>query len=113
MLENPVLEDDIEVGDGQSHEVREVAGSEDEMSRHVETAGVTETPMVETGKEGDLVLLDANPLIDIGNARRIHGVMLRGRWLAREDLGDTLTKRKGKGIRGPGRLGPNKKQRTR
>jgi imidazolonepropionase-like amidohydrolase len=47
---------------------------------------------VETGKEGDLVLLDANPLIDIGNARRIHGVMLRGRWLARDDLGEILSR---------------------
>jgi imidazolonepropionase-like amidohydrolase len=47
---------------------------------------------VETGKEGDLVLLDANPLIDIGNASRIHGVMLRGRWLAREDLGEILSR---------------------
>ena len=47
---------------------------------------------VETGKEGDLVLLDANPLIDIGNARRIHGVMLRGRWLAREDLAEILSR---------------------
>ena len=45
---------------------------------------------VETGKEADLVLLDANPLEDIGNASRIHGVMLRGRWLAREDLDEML-----------------------
>ncbi len=47
---------------------------------------------VETGKAGDLVLLDANPLIDIGNASRIHGVMLRGRWLARADLGEILSR---------------------
>ena len=38
------------------------------------------------------MLLDANPLIDIGNASRIHGVMLRGRWLAREDLGEILSR---------------------
>ena len=30
MLENPVLEDDLEVGDGQSHEVREAADDEEE-----------------------------------------------------------------------------------
>ncbi len=45
---------------------------------------------VETGKDADLVLLDANPLDDIGNAKRIHGVMLRGRWLGRNDLNEIL-----------------------
>lgn len=34
----------------------------------------------------DLVLLDANPLEDIRNTRRIHGVMIRGRWLSRPEL---------------------------
>ena len=47
---------------------------------------------VETGKEADLVLLDANPLDDIDNASRIHGVMLRGRWLDRKDLDDILAR---------------------
>jgi imidazolonepropionase-like amidohydrolase len=47
---------------------------------------------VAEGKEADLVLLDANPLNDIGNASRIHGVMLRGRWLDREELDGILTK---------------------
>lgn len=37
----------------------------------------------------DLVLLDANPLADIANTRRIAGVMLGGRWFARGDL-DTM-----------------------
>jgi imidazolonepropionase-like amidohydrolase len=45
---------------------------------------------VETGKEADLVLLDANPLEDIGNASRIHGVMLRDRWLPRQELDEIL-----------------------
>ena len=36
--------------------------------------------IVEEGKDADLVLLDANPLTDIRNSRRIHGVMLRGVW---------------------------------
>lgn len=35
---------------------------------------------VEIGATADLVLLDANPLIDIGNSRRIHGVVAAGRW---------------------------------
>ncbi len=35
---------------------------------------------VEIGAPADLVLLDANPLVDIGNSRRIHGVVAAGRW---------------------------------
>jgi len=31
-------------------------------------------------------------LADIGNASRIHGVMLRGHWLGREDLDAILEK---------------------
>ena len=38
------------------------------------------TGIVAVGREADLVLLDANPLVDISNAHRIHGVMLRGDW---------------------------------
>lgn len=34
---------------------------------------------IEAGKLADLVLLDADPLADIRNTRRIHSVMLRGR----------------------------------
>jgi imidazolonepropionase-like amidohydrolase len=45
---------------------------------------------VETGKDADLVLLDANPLDDIANAGRIHGVMLRGFWLSRHRLDEIL-----------------------
>ena len=40
----------------------------------------TKTGIVAVGHDADLVLLDANPLEDIGNSRRIHGVMLRGTW---------------------------------
>ncbi len=48
--------------------------------------------VVQIGAEADLLLLDANPLADITNTRRIHGVMLRGRWLARADI-DVILKR--------------------
>jgi imidazolonepropionase-like amidohydrolase len=41
---------------------------------------------VETGRVADLVLLDANPLEDISAARRVHGVMLRGRWVSRIEI---------------------------
>lgn len=41
---------------------------------------------VELGRDADLVLLNDNPLTDIANARRVHGVMLRGTWHSRQDL---------------------------
>ena len=41
---------------------------------------------IEQGKRADLVLLDANPLEDIGNTTRIAAVMLGGRWFEREAL---------------------------
>jgi hypothetical protein len=41
---------------------------------------------VERGKWADLVLLDANPLDDIRNTRRIYAVVCRGRLLLRPDL---------------------------
>ncbi len=45
---------------------------------------------VEVGKLADLVLLDANPLEDISNTRRVAGVVTGGRYLAREDLAALL-----------------------
>ena len=41
---------------------------------------------VEKGKAADLVLLDANPLDDIRNTRRIAAVVANGRYLSRADL---------------------------
>jgi imidazolonepropionase-like amidohydrolase len=45
---------------------------------------------VERGKVADLVLLDANPLDDITNTRRIAAVVLRGRLFRRGDLDAVL-----------------------
>ena len=42
--------------------------------------------LIDVGQNADLVLLEANPLEDIGNSRRLAGVMLRGRWLSPSDL---------------------------
>jgi len=42
--------------------------------------------VVAAGQNADLVLLEANPLENIANSRRIAGVVLRGRWLSRADL---------------------------
>ncbi|MGB5336143.1 MAG: amidohydrolase family protein [Woeseiaceae bacterium] len=44
------------------------------------------TGIVAAGREADLLLLDANPLDNIENTRRIHGVMLRGQWLPGQAL---------------------------
>jgi imidazolonepropionase-like amidohydrolase len=46
--------------------------------------------IVAVGKDADLVLLDANPLEDIQNSVRIHGVMLRGAWYTETDLQNRL-----------------------
>jgi hypothetical protein len=40
---------------------------------------------VEPGKLADLVLLDADPLVDIANTRRIHAVVRGGRYIGPED----------------------------
>lgn len=45
---------------------------------------------IEKGKGADLLLLDANPLENIANARKIAGVMVRGNWLPKENLAKML-----------------------
>lgn len=50
----------------------------------------TNTGIVAVGREADLVLLDASPLVDIRNSRRIHGVMMRGQWHAAAALNKRL-----------------------
>jgi imidazolonepropionase-like amidohydrolase len=41
---------------------------------------------IEAGKRADMVLLDANPLLDIANTRKIAGVFIDGQWLTRNRL---------------------------
>lgn len=41
---------------------------------------------IESGRRADLVLLDANPLDNVGNSRKISGVVLNGRWMDRATL---------------------------
>jgi len=48
--------------------------------------GTSEWGAIEVGRDADLVLLNANPLLDIANTQRIEGVMVRGRWLDRAAL---------------------------
>jgi imidazolonepropionase-like amidohydrolase len=45
-----------------------------------------ETGTVERGKRADLVLLEADPLVDIRNTTKRAGVMLRGRWLPQAEI---------------------------
>ncbi|HVH87354.1 MAG TPA: amidohydrolase family protein [Terriglobales bacterium] len=46
------------------------------------------------GKQADLVLLEANPLDDIRNTRRIHAVVVRGHYLDRAALDALLNQAK-------------------
>jgi imidazolonepropionase-like amidohydrolase len=45
---------------------------------------------VEVGRRADLILLEANPLQDIGNVRRRAGVMVRGHWLPESGIRERL-----------------------
>jgi imidazolonepropionase-like amidohydrolase len=51
---------------------------------------LSETGTVEKNKTANLVLLDANPLEDIRNARKIWAVVLNGRLLTRQHLDEVL-----------------------
>jgi len=47
---------------------------------------------IQKGKFADLVVLDANPLDSIGNARKIDAVVVNGRLLDRKNLDESLAK---------------------
>ena len=46
---------------------------------------------VSVGKRADLLLVDANPLVDVRNVARKSGVMVNGRWLAWPEIEARLT----------------------
>jgi len=48
------------------------------------------TGTIAAGKRADLVLLDANPLVNIDNSTRIAGVMVNGRWMSRAAIDKRL-----------------------
>ncbi len=41
---------------------------------------------ISVGESADLILVDGNPLEDVGNVSRISGVMARGRYVSREEI---------------------------
>ena len=49
-----------------------------------------ETGTIEVGKRADLILLDANPLVDVRNTMKQSGVMLRGRWMPKAEIDKRL-----------------------
>jgi hypothetical protein len=56
-----------------------------EYLRAVDSVGT-----VQVGKRADLLLLDANPLLDVSAAARPAGLVLRGRWLPQSELQNML-----------------------
>lgn len=57
-----------------TREVARFLGAEDDMGT------------VAVGRRADLVLLERNPLAEVGNTRTVAGVMVNGRWMSREAL---------------------------
>ncbi len=53
--------------------------------------GVNDFGTIEVGKRADLLLLEMNPLENVGNVRNPLGVVVRGRWLPRDTLQALLT----------------------
>jgi tetratricopeptide (TPR) repeat protein len=45
---------------------------------------------VTTGKRADLLLLDKNPLDDVHNLHAVAGVMVKGRWMSKQDCATDL-----------------------
>jgi len=58
-----------------------------------EILGLDDLGMVAVGKSADFVVLDANPLDDITNTRKISSVYLRGHRIDREKLRAGFVKR--------------------
>ncbi len=49
-----------------------------------------ESGTVEIGKRADLILLEANPLEDVGNTALLDGVMVGGRWVPKVEIDEIL-----------------------
>jgi len=58
-----------------------------------------EAGTIEIGKRTDLLLVDSNPLEDVSAASKIAGVMMRGRWIGREEIDRRMGEISGKSAR--------------
>ena len=47
---------------------------------------------IAVGKQGDLLLIDGNPLKDVAEASKISGVLIRGRWIDKEEIDEKMGK---------------------
>lgn len=65
-------------------------------SNVAEFVGSREFGTLEPGKRADVILLDANPLEDIHNTRKIHAVILGGRLFSRGELDDMVNRAVGR-----------------
>jgi len=54
--------------------------------------GQSDLGAIAVGKRADLVLLDADPMLDIANTQKISAVILRGNLLTRAELNEMLSK---------------------
>jgi hypothetical protein len=45
---------------------------------------------IEVGKNSDLVLLEENPLEDISGTSKVAGVLMRGRWIGKDEIKKTM-----------------------
>lgn len=52
----------------------------------------TDLGTIKIGNVSDLLLLTANPLLDISNTKKVDGVMLGSKWLSKEFIDETLKK---------------------
>ena len=59
---------------------------------HGRYLGKSDAGVIKNGAASDLILLNANPLEDIGNTREIAGVMIGSRWMDRDYLDAELKK---------------------
>jgi hypothetical protein len=53
--------------------------------------GVNDFGTIEIGKRADLLLMDTNPLDDVGALTDLRGVMVAGRWYSRQVLNEMIT----------------------
>ena len=65
-------------------------GSQETVATVADFLGVDDFGRVAEGQRADLVLLNANPLEDIGHFAESAGVMVNGVWLSRSDIDERL-----------------------